>query len=48
MDNWKGIIVLVLINSVDVSYLFEKPPHIVMVVADDMVSLFLSSWVTEN
>ena len=41
MDCWRGIIVLVLANYVDVSYPFEKPPHIVMVVADDMVCPFL-------
>ena len=40
MYNWIGIIVLVLINYVDISHPFEKPPHIVMVVADDMVSFF--------
>lgn len=35
--------VLVLANYVDVSYPFEKPPHILMVVADDMVCFDFSS-----
>lgn len=48
MDCWRGVIVLLLVNYADESYSFEKPPHIVMVVADDMVCPFLSFWVTKS